>query len=295
MKNAILLLLLSCAGVAAQDVVEKFAPVGQLIIEPFASAPFPHPERAKGHYYHTNFYSAAAHYSDNHVALFVPKGFHAGRSIDFVVHFHGWGNNITNALSKYHLIDQFVASHRNAILITPEGPVNASDSFDGKLEDPDGFKRFMAEAMETLRQHGVIKTDKIGKIILSGHSGGYEVISSIVAWGGLSDHVREVWLFDALYAGQEKYEIWFDHHKGRFIDIYTDHGGTRDNTIELMAILKGNQVPYFDSEEMTATARDLKDNHLVFLHSALPHDEVMQKNEAFRRFLESSSLGEISH
>lgn len=287
------LLLISCASLSARDLTEKYAPLGQLIITPFATAPFPHPLRADGHKYGTNFFSAAEHYSDNHVALFIPKNFKPDGKTDFVIHFHGWGNSISNALPKYRLIEQFVASKRNAILIVPEGPVKASDSFDGKLEDPDGFKRFMAEAMETLHQRGVIKSDKIGDIILSGHSGGYEVISSIVAWGGLSEHIREVWLFDALYARTEWFAIWFDHHKGRFIDIDTQHGGTKENTDELMTVLKNNNIPYFSSAELDATSRDLQKNRLVFLFSQLPHDEVMQTHDTFRQFLETSALGEI--
>ena len=295
MKRVLFVLLIGCAGLFAQELPEKYAPFGQLIITSFDTAPFPHPLRAQGHQYETNFFSAAAHYQDSDVVLFIPKGFHAGRKTDFVVHFHGWGNTATNALPRYHLIEQFSASRRNAILIVPQGPVNASDSFGGKLEDEGGFQRFIAEAMRTLQQRKIITSDKIGQIVLSGHSGGYKVISSIVAWGGLSDHVREVWLFDALYGNTERFVVWFDHHKSRFIDIYTDHGGTTDETENLMEALKGNQVPFFTSEETNATTQELRGNHLVFLHSALPHDEVPRSNRAFQRFLETSALDAIRH
>jgi hypothetical protein len=294
MRYALLLLWLCCTGLYAGDLPETYESFGQLIVVPFASAPFPHARRADGHYYKTNFFSAAGHYSDSRVALFVPKGFRPGRKTDFVVHFHGWGNSITNAFHHYKLAEQFAASERNAILIVPQGPFNASDSFDGKLEDPDGFKRFMAEAVATLKGRGIIGTDKIGEIILSGHSGGYEAISSIVAWGGLSDHIREVWLFDALYANTERFVVWFDHHEGRFIDLYTDHGGTKDETENLMAALKGNQVPFIRSSDNAVAAPELR-NHLVFLHSDLPHDETMQATENFRHFLETSSLRKIRH
>ncbi len=296
MKRVLLLLLLSCASLSAQDYSpEKYAALGQLIITSFDTAPFPHPLRAKGHYYGTNFFSAAEHYQDSQVALFVPKGFRAGRKVDFVVHFHGWSQVLTNALPRYQLIDQFAASGRNAILIVPQGPFNAKDSFDGKLEDPGGFQRFMAEAMTNLKQRNIIKSDKIGQIILSGHSGGYEAISSIVAWGGLSDHVREVWLFDALYGNTERFVVWFDHQKGRLVDIYTEDGGTKQESENLMAALKGNQVPFFASRETNATPRDLRENRLVFLYTALPHDEVPRTHQTFREFLETSGLGAIRH
>src|SRR4051812_31764814 len=66
---------------------------GELILAQFSSAPFPHPERAEGHYYKTNFFSAEKHYQDNTVGIFIPKNFKPSAKIDFVVHFHGWGNN----------------------------------------------------------------------------------------------------------------------------------------------------------------------------------------------------------
>jgi hypothetical protein len=295
MKRILFLLLMACASLSAQDLPEKYASFGQLIFTSFDSAPFPHPLRAQGHQYKNTFYSAAGHYQDSRVVLFVPKGFHAGGKIDFVVHFHGWGNTLTNVLPHYQLIEQFAASQRNAILVVPQGPVNASDSFGGKMEDTNGFQHLIAEAMTTLKQHDIIKNSQIGQIIVSSHSGGYGAVSSIVAWGGLTDHIREVWLFDSLYANTERFAVWFDHHKGRFIDMYTDHGGTKGETQNLMAALKGNQVSFFSGNEENVEPRDLSGNHLVFLHTDLPHDEVMQAHQCFRRFLESSALGEIRH
>jgi hypothetical protein len=262
-----------------------------LIITNFVSAPFPHPMRTEGHRYGDKFFSAAEHYQDSTVAMFIPKNFRPHRKIDFVVHFHGWGNNVTNALRKYQLPEQFAASGKNAILIVPQGPLNASDSFGGKLEDPDGFKRFIDEALETLRADGVIDKGEAGRIILSGHSGGYEVISAILARGGMTANVREVWLFDALYAKTERFVLWFDHHPGRFIDLYTEHGGTKEETEALMTALTGNGVSFFSGNEKEATRGDLAGNHLVFLYSDLPHDEVMQGRHTFLRFLETSSLG----
>jgi hypothetical protein len=287
---AILFGVLAASRLVGADLAERYAPLGRLIFTNFASAPFPHPLRAQGHSYQDQSFSAAEHYQDSHVALFVPKDFHAGPEVDFVVHFHGWRNSVSNALVKYRLPEQFAASHRNAILIVPQGPLNAPDSFGGRLEDADGFKRFMAEALEVLRQQGVLTYSRIGRIILSGHSGGYEVISAILAQGGLTQKISEVWLFDALYAKTERFALWFDHQPGRFIDLYTEHGGTKEETQALMAALTGNRLHYFSGDETNASADDLRNNHLVFLFSELPHDEVMQSRDTFRRFLETSIL-----
>ena len=277
----------------AETLSEKYAAYGNLIVTPFTTAPFPHPDRANGHTYHTNFLSAKEHYSDSTVAMFVPKGFHAGKTIDFVVHFHGWGNNVTRAFNHYHLIEQFSASERNAILIVPQGPFDAQDSFDGKLEDTNGFARFMNEAINVLEKKAVIRHAKVGKIILSGHSGGYGVMSSILDRGGLNKHVREVWLFDALYGRTEKFAGWFEGDGVRFIDIYTEHGGTKEETENLMADLKKKNVPFYFAKEPDASPEALTKNKLVFLFTGNVHDVVMQNNNTFLNFLRTSQLSSI--
>lgn len=280
----------------SESLPEKYAEYGTLIVTPFKTAPFPHPVRAEGHYYKTNFFSAKEHYSDSTVAIFIPKDFRPTRQIDFVVHFHGWGNNVTRAFEHYHLIEQFVASGKNAILIVPQGPYNASDTFDGKLEDPNGFARFMNEALSVIESKGNIPKPQIGKIILSGHSGGYGVMAAIVDVGGLNDHIQEVWLFDALYGRTEKFTKWFSAPKAnslRFIDIYTDHGGTDDETKNLMADLKKKKIPYYFAEEKDAVAKDLEKSKLVFLHTGNVHDVVMQENNTFENFLRTSHLAPI--
>src|SRR6185503_15680092 len=102
-------------------------------------------------------FTAKEHYSDNTVALFIPKKFRETDRVDFVVHFHGWHNSVAGTLATFHLIEQLVASGKNAVLVVPEGPRNAPDSFGGKLEDADGFKNFMAEVVVTLQARAGFK------------------------------------------------------------------------------------------------------------------------------------------
>jgi hypothetical protein len=293
----LLLLLLGCLGgsCAAETLVEHYSGSGQLIITQFASAPFPHPMRAEGHKYHGELFAATDHYSDSSVAIFIPKGLRETGKLDFVVHFHGWRHHIGNVLPHYQPIEQLIESKRNAILIIPQGPYDAPDSFGGKLEDPGGFERFMAEVMATLRQKSGLqkKAFVLGNIILSGHSGGYQAISSILDRGGLTDHVAEVWLFDALYAHTDEFQAWFDKHHGRFIDLYTEHGGTKDETEKLMAALKQRGTSFFAGKEGEAKPAELQSNRLVFVFSELPHDDVLDKHRTFRGFLEPSCLGRL--
>jgi hypothetical protein len=288
-------LLMLASAAQAGTLPQIYAPQGELLLAHLASAPFPHPQRAQGHKYKDQFYDASEHYSNDTVAIFIPKGFRETGHIDFVIHFHGWQNNVETVLGRYQLIEQLVASRRNAVLVVPQGPGNAPDSFGGKLEDPDGFARFMNEVAETLRSKSTLKLRffTLGNIVLSGHSGGYQVISSILDHGGLTGQVKEVWLFDALYARTDTFLAWWDKSRGRLIDLYTEHGGTKGETEQLMATLKQRGIPFFAAKDAEQTQADLRGNQLIFLYSDLPHDNVVHKHKAFEQFLTTSFLAEL--
>ncbi len=306
------LVLAAPGGRAAEAWPANYAALGKLIVTQFVTAPFPHPARAEGHKYRTNFFSAAEHYSDRTVAMFIPKNFHATDKIDFVVHFHGWGNTVAGTLAGYKLIEQFCDSGRNAVLIVPAGPHNASDSFGGKLEDTNGFKIFMGEAMEKLLASGALENlerrsptrlvaglkravpeagaPQIGSVILSGHSGGYHVMAAILDHGGMADKIKEAWLFDALYGGTENFVAWQKNEHGRLLDIYTGHGGTKAESETLMAFFLTNGVSFFAAEDTNAVPENLRTNKIVFLHTGMAHNDVVAKRGTFGQFLKSSCL-----
>jgi hypothetical protein len=278
--------------VRSETLPEHYAQQGQLLLVRLPTAPFPHPQRAEGHKYKEQFFSAAGHYTNDTVAIFIPHGFRETGSIDFVVHFHGWQNNVEGVLKKYQVIEQIIASGRNVVLVVPQGPYNASDSFGGKFEDQDGFRRFMKDVMDMLRHKSTLKNKEftLGNIILSGHSGGYQVISSIVDHGGLTEHVKEVWLFDALYARTDKFLAWWDNSHGRLIDLYTEHGGTKGETENLLATLKNRGTALFSAKDTDATPANLRENRILFLFTDLPHDDVIHKRKDFELFLSTSCL-----
>ena len=289
MKTLLSIILLAVC-LNAQTMQQRYASYGELLVTQLSSSPFPHPLRSAGHSYGTRFFPTDIHYNDSSVAVFIPKNFKPGKKIDIVVHFHGWFNNIDSTLQQYRLIEQFAASGKNAILVVPEGPKNAPDSFGGKLEDKDGFKKFIDDVVKFLVQQKKVKAPRVGDIILSGHSGGYHVISYILMRGGMPEHIKEVYLLDALYGETEKYSYWLDRYKGRMVNIYTDSGGTKYETEALMADLKGWGIPYYAAEELDAAPKDLRNNKLVFLHTKLQHNEVVAAHDNFREYLKASCL-----
>ncbi len=295
--DAVALMLAEFSGRSIPDsamLQKQFASDGRVLLVHLPTAPFPHPSRANGHWYHNQFFSAEVHYTDNSVAIFIPNHFHASDKVDFLVHFHGWRHTVAETLSEYHLIDQLAASGKNVILVVPQGPFNAPDSSGGKLEDTNGFASFMNDVATTVKSSGVLEQTnfEIGNIILSGHSGGYKVMAAIVDHGGLSDKIKEVWLFDALYAGRENFVAWQKANDGRLLDIYTDHGGTEYETADLLASVKTNGVSYWNGEDTAVTPDELRTNKYVILHSDMAHNDVVSKRHAFEEFLKTSCLGD---
>jgi len=67
-----------------------------------------------------------------------------------------------------------------------------------------------------------------------------------------------VWLFDALYAQTDRFLKWMDTRNGRLIDIYTEHGGTKERTEELIALLKKRETPVFVEKELAASRQTCK-------------------------------------
>ncbi|MEW5800096.1 MAG: hypothetical protein AB1728_13940 [Bacteroidota bacterium] len=293
--SRILCTLFIASTACAQTMQDRYTHLGEMFVPRFSSAPFPHPKRANGHTYNNQIFPLDKHYSDSSVAIFIPKGYSPQKKTDLVIYFHGWYNNIDSACAQFQLIEQFTEAKKNAIFVFPEGPKDAPDSFGGRLEEMDGLKNLVNDVLKYLKEKKKIKSADVGKIILAGHSGAYRVISFCLMRGGLTKNVSDVILFDALYGQTEKYAYWIDHYKGRFINIYTDNGGTKQETENLMADLDGWGIPYFKTEENDLQTPDLKKNRLIFIHTDLGHNEVIASRRQLQIFLSTSSLQENLH
>ncbi len=249
---------------------------------------FPDTGRASGHLYDSVLYTATEHYSDSSVLIITPKHFKANASVDFIFWFHGWNNNIDTAIIKYGLARQFEQSKVNAVLVLAETAKNSPDSYGGKLEQANDFSMLVNDVINKLVKEKFISTKcKAGNILLMGHSGAYRVMAHILDNGNMP--VNEVVLFDALYANTESFIKWLtansDH---RFIDIYTDHGGTLDETENMMQQLNAMQSPLDSVEEPQLTGEMLKSNRIIFIHTTHQHDYIIQNPDNFKRYLENS-------
>lgn len=279
--NIISILLLISSTIMSQT---GFSDLGEIYRFELDNAPFPHQDRAEGYARNNKFYSAEEHYNDSTTLVYIPKYFSPGKKTDLVVYFHGWYNNVDSMITQFDLVKQFYDSGLNAILIMPEGPKNAPDSFGGKLEEKGVFSKFINETLDSLGNK-LNTAFNLGNIILAGHSGAYRVIAYIIMRGGLTGKISKVILFDGLYADVEKYSYWLDHYDGKFIDIYTQNGGTKGESENLMECLDAWNIPFKFVTEDELTNSILHKNRIVFISSQLKHNEVVSKNSQFTKFL----------
>jgi hypothetical protein len=294
MKIIVYILFLLCLNtiVQAQTLETDYEQYGTVLRLSIKNSLFPDSLRHTGHQYNGKTYP----YDDSTVLVFIPNYFKAGRKTDVVVHFHGWSANVDSVVRRFQLIEQFHAAKRNAILVIPQGPKNAPDSYGGKLERDGGFKLFIQEILTELKNRKItpsrasrdVPSVFSDKIVISGHSGAYRVMSHVLLHGGLS--VQEVFLFDGLYGQIEKFGHWLTHTKGRFINIYTMDGGTFQESKNLIMDLKAWHIKFLATEEAQLTDEMLKNNRILMIYTPLTHNQVIHVNRHFYRFLKSSSI-----
>ncbi len=274
----------------AADPTWSKTPEGDIILRPFANAPYPHKSRENGFKGSSKTFGPE-HYTDSTVGIVIPKGYVPSDRVDYVVHFHGHMNHVANVLTKYKLPQQLVAAKVNAILIVPQGPTDAADSGGGKLElDPGAFGKLIDEVTDYLKAEGKIKTDKVGKIVLAAHSGGYKVTAAILHHGGKPKNITDVLLLDASYGSLEWFADWCkaapaDH---RLVSLFTDH--LADENKLIMNQLDKAGVKYKTLEEEKLTDEQLKSRGPVFMHTKGPHDQVPV--DYFGRLVQGSALKE---
>ncbi|MDA8410100.1 MAG: hypothetical protein M0001_06875 [Treponema sp.] len=253
------------------------------------SAPFPHEAREDGYSLDDAVFNRDDHYDDSSVSVFVPPGWSPRGRVNLVFFFHGWMSSREEAISGFDLFDQFSQSGVKALLVVPETAVHAPDSFGGKFEDQGGFARFVADLLHALDQDGIVPQARAGSIALAGHSGAYRVIASILRRGGLSANIREVWLFDALYAREAAFADWIASGKGRFICVSSKDSDTSDNAASLATLLHERGIDFTEAVDDPEDG-DAIDARTVFLASESDHYGVVRDHSEFRTFLETSSF-----
>lgn len=250
-------------------------PRGRTFLQAFGAAPYPHAGRP---------------YRDSTIGIYVPAHYRPTDTVDYVVHFHGWHNDVRHVLQRYRLREQMDLSGRNAILVVPQGPKDAPDSDFGKLEhDPEGFARLMDEIGAFVRDRHVTAATRIGRIVLSSHSGGYGGEGGVLARGGLNDSITDVLLFDAAYGYYDAFADWVKAKSGNhLLSIFTSD--TSNGNAALMALVQAPQPNIFVRLAHGMTLAQLQTRAPTFVSTTVAHDELLQRYNWYALFLRATAL-----
>lgn len=260
------------AGALAAPAIEAR---GKTFLQPFASAPYPHAGRP---------------YRDSTVGIYVPANYRASDTVDYIVHFHGWRNDVRHVLQRYRLREQLDLSGRNAILIVPQGPKDAPDSDFGKLEhDAGGFARLIDDVSAFLREQRVTSATAAGRIVLSSHSGGYGGQGGVLTRGGLSDRITDVLLFDAAYGYYDAFAAWTRaRSENHLLSVFTTD--TENGNVYLMSLVQAPAPNVFVRVAHGMTLAQLQTRAPTFVLSTVAHDELLQRYNWYSLFLQATAL-----
>lgn len=235
------------------------SPCGEGTTIALPTAPFPDPSAA---------------YTDASVRIFVPEGYRDRGAQDVVLHFHGHNTTLASTLAGHRYEQHVCASGVNAVLVLPQGPVNAASGNFGKLMTPSKTVLFLAQVLEVLYRDGRIHAPVLDSVTLTSHSGGYQAVALNVASSAVP--TRQVNLFDSLYGYSSTYQAFAE--SGRpFRSDYTSGGGTLANNQSLAQTLIGSGVNVSE----TATLVALRDAESVIDFAPSTHDGSTRYRNAY--------------
>ncbi len=274
--------LLACTSSRAQQIP------GAVIFHIHSShTAFPDSGRTKDRLYDGRLYTVAEHYRDSSVLIVAPKKLEAKETVDLVFWFHGSYNDVDKAGIQQGLVEQFVASKRNVVLVFAATAHDAPDSYGGKLEKPGDFKALVGDVLQGLKAQKIISENcTYGHILIGGHSGGYHVIARIVKNGQMP--IDEVMLFDALYGDANILMSWLKAgNQHRFVDFFA--AGTTAESRAMAKLVDAAGINNFEVEETALVPSQLQEHPIVFIHSLKAHDDIITPAN-FTLALENSPL-----
>ncbi|HUQ06228.1 MAG TPA: hypothetical protein VM261_27175 [Kofleriaceae bacterium] len=230
------------------------------------------------------FPSSGQPWTDGRVHIFVPEGYHQRDAHDVVLIFHGHSTTIDASVPAHRYREQLYASGTDAILVVPQGPVNAASGNFGKLMDPAATAAFLDEVMTVLYRAELITRPVVGDVVLTSHSGGYQAVAANLD-PAATFAVPQVNLYDSLYGFLPTYRD-FVVGGGRLRSNYTSGGGTDANNLSLASTLSGMNVTVASAPTVTA----MRDSRALIYFTAASHNGSTRDDAAFAEQLRWSRL-----
>lgn len=232
----------------------------------------------------------------------IPPGFDPTPPLNLVVYLHGWNNcalNVAGAVDSScnpqagtpirpasHLLEQFDAAKRNALLLIPEVKFDAASGDPGALGKSGGFAAMLTEVLKQLApQLGQISLQQLGQVVVFSHSGAYQPAAAMATAGGVP--LTEIALLDSLYGQQAAFQAWIQEDitgfalptpKRRFASVYTQDGGTLSNNHAFATAaakwLASEPDTLLDDHTSTTWPPASYQHGVLFKYSALTHHGV---------------------
>lgn len=228
------------------------------------------------------FPDSSGSWTDDAVNVFVPTDYLDRGPVHYVVHFHGHGTTLASTLTSHRYREQLWASGVNAVLVTPQGPVNAASGNFGKLMRPGNLAKLLADVTSILYRDGLIQTPLSGDVTLTEHSGGYQAVALNLEEVFDEGLVVSAHLFDGLYGYSAQFEA-FARAGGYLRSNHTSGGGTRSNNNALLATLGNLAVA-------SPSMNNLRDEIAVIWPTTASHSDSTWWEQAFSEALRWGSV-----
>ena len=241
--------------------------IGVTGVAALPSAPFPF----KGH-----------PYDDRAVLVFVPAAFTGTGPMDVVVHLHGHSTTARDEATQHRLREQLHASGRRAVLVVPQGPIDARDGHFGRLMVGGGLRRLVEDVVALLHRDGLTREARLGQVVLSAHSGGFHAVAMMLERGGVD--VAEVHLHDAFYGFEPTFRA-FVEGGGRLRSSWTG-GVTERYNRKLAQRLRERSVAFSTDGGPEGLVR----SDVTLWRTPWRHSDCVHGGETWRLWLEASVL-----
>jgi hypothetical protein len=223
------------------------------------------------------FPDGVSKYMDPSVRIFLPESYRDRAAQDMVLHFHGWNSTIASTLATHLYQEHVYASGSNAVLIVPQGPVDAPSGDFGKLMTKGGVTRLLTEVLILLYRERKITHPVRGDLVVTAHSGGYQAAAAALDPNNQPPKVAQVGLFDALYGYETGFEAFVVFAGGVLRSNYSESGGTLDTNQAMAA--------WFQQKGVKAVTewsqRSLRDDAPVIDFAATTHVGTTRRQGAY--------------
>jgi hypothetical protein len=209
------------------------------------------------------------------VVAWRPPGY-AARGAGVVIYLHGYFTSTDQAVEDHRLLEQFLASGRNALFVVPEAP-----AWNG--EDPvwPSPGELLAEVL-----HRTGLPPPPGPLVVAAHSGGFR---PALLWLG-DERLEELLLLDGLYRAEDQFRAWLEAAapgaRRRLVLVGDETAAKGDALATAMGgvLLARVPPPGRGLEGAARTAR------VVSIRSQLPHMAIVESGEVLPLLLEATRL-----